>query len=49
MYNGKMDAADDVTAGNVVLLWTEYTKAPCKNAVVSDLNSYRVLRRKHKN
>jgi hypothetical protein len=26
IYNGKMDAADDVTAGNVDLLWVEYTE-----------------------
>jgi len=39
-----MDDADDVTAENVDLLWIEYTKVPCKNAVISDLNPYQCVK-----
>jgi hypothetical protein len=41
-----MDADDDVTAGNVDLLWIEYTKVSCTNAVISDLNPYQCVKMK---
>ena len=41
-----MDAAEYVTAGNVNLLWIEYTKVPCKNAVVSDFSPYECVKMK---